>query len=245
MAALSDHQLEALASYYRLFESHPEMFARRKRRPIVRDPHVLENFAAEHEVILGVVARTPYLWLVNDLVQSRDAADRPLLHPYLRIISPPQSPGGSPPTTGSVVLATIDAPATTSGELIVLIEQERHATGRLELELPRGFGQPGVSPSDQALAELRQETGYRGNLAYFLGATLSDSGTSDRSAAFFHVPVADQDERAPEDAEAITRVVLLTRDEIWRRIDSGEVRDAFTVQALALYERRLRKVSLS
>jgi len=60
------------------------------------------------------------------------------------------------------------------------------------------------------------------------------------NAFFFHVPVTGQGEAAPEAGEAITRIVLLTRDELWEHIDSGAVCDAFTLQALGLYEHRLR-----
>ena len=37
-------------------------------------------------------------------------------------------------------------------------------------------------------------------------------------------------------ADAVTGMQL-TRSELWARIDSGALRDSFTVQALALYER--------
>lgn len=73
----------------------------------------------------------------------------------------------------------------------------------------------------------------------FLGTTLTDSGTTDRSVSFFHVPVIGNAARKPEPQEAISRVVHVTRDEHWAYIDSGMIRDAYTVQALALYERRL------
>ena len=46
-------------------------------------------------------------------------------------------------------------------------------------------------------------------------------------------------EQAPETGEAITRIVLLSRNELWERIDSGALYDPFTVQALGLYEHRL------
>lgn len=239
MADLSAHQRDALTAYYRLFDSHPGLFSGRERRPIIRDPETIAAYAKDHQVVLGVVASTPYLWLINDLVRSQVASGETLLHPYLRIIAPPQTGPGLPPAAGSVILATIPPSSAEASERIVLIEQERHATGSLELELPRGFAEPGMSAADQALAELRQETGYLGEQVHLLGTTLSDSGTSDKSASFFHVPVTGQEAETHESSEAITRTVLLTRADLWKRIESGEVRDAFTVQALGLYEHRL------
>jgi len=229
---LSQHQRDALARYFWLLKSHPELFSGRARRPIVREAEMLEAFAEEHSVVLGVSVETPYLWLINDLVQSRDSSGVVLFHPYLRLIAPPRADAAP----GVVVLATVQ---TDSAQTIVLVEQERHATGTLELELPRGFGEPSTSPDSQALQELRDETGYVGNQAECLGTTLTDSGTTDRSVSFFHVPVTGRAAMTPEPQEAISRIVLLTIEELWTRIDTGSVRDAFTVQALALYERRL------
>lgn len=235
---LPARQSGALSKYCQLLKDHPGMFAGRERRPVVLDPGIMEAFAAEHGVILGVVAETPWLWLINDLVQGRDAAGRAVLFPYLRITAPPR-PGGARPGTGAVVLATVARPGTGGGEEIVLVEQERHATGTLELELPRGMAEPGVPAAAQALAELRQETGYLGREARFLGRSVSDTGLSDREAAFFHVPVTGRVAGAAEPSEAITRTVLVTRAALWDLIGSGTVRDAFTIQALALYERHL------
>jgi ADP-ribose pyrophosphatase len=235
--SLSQQQHDGLDRYYQLLDSHPELFSDRPHRPIVRDPATLEAYAAEHQVVLGVACQTPYLWLINDLVHSRTPAGGMLAHPYLRLIDPPQAAAGP----GVVVVATVPAPGTPSGQQVVLVEQERHATGTAELELPRGFGEPGTPPADQALCELRQETGYIGMQATYLGTTLTNSGISDGSVSFFHIPVTSRVDAEPEVQEAVLRSLLLPIDELWSRIDSGAIRDAFTVQALALYERRIGK----
>jgi ADP-ribose pyrophosphatase len=239
---LSEHQREALAAYGELLQACPGLFGGRERRPVVRDLGILEEYAREHRVVLGVALANPYLWLVNDLVRSRDSHGNPVLHPYLRIIAPPGRPGDDRPAGGSVVLATIAASDGVEDE-IVLVEQERHATGRPELELPRGFAAPGVPPADQALAELREETGYLGSRAQLLGTTLTDSGTSDRPVSFFHVPVTGRTASAADTGEAILRTVTVPRAELWNLIEAGTVRDGFTVQALGLYERRLARAA--
>lgn len=236
---LTTHQRDALARYRSLMETRDDWFTGRHLRPIVRDPAVLATFAGEHRVVLGVVAATPYGWLLNDLVESRDHDGGTVLHPYLRLVAPPDEAG----SVGVVVLATVREPETepeTGTESIVLLEQERHTTGTLELELPRGFGRADTPPEAQALRELAEETGYLGTRAERLGETLTDSGMTDSAVAFFHVVTTGRAGTGrPETQEAIAGVTLVTRDELWARIDSGAVRDAFTVQALALYERRL------
>lgn len=235
---LSERQREALDRYFGLMKAHPELFTDRANRPIVQDPARLQDFAQEHQADLGVLVATPYLWLVNDLVQSRDSSGATLEYTYLRIIAPP----GQGAASGVVALATVHRPEDGQGvESIVLVEQERHATGSLELELPRGFANPSEPAELHILEELRTETGYVGANAEYLGTTLTDSGLTDRAVAFFHVPVTDRIPESPESHEAIRRSVLLTRTELWSRIFSGEIRDAFTVQALALYEGRLTR----
>jgi ADP-ribose pyrophosphatase len=236
ISGLSEHQREALASYFQLTESHPEMFRGRERRPIVLDRALIEAYALEHAEVLGVGFANQYLWVVNDLVRSRDRAGNVVLHPYLRTMGPPQ-PAGTPTGAGSVIVATVPASGPEGSERIILVEQERHQTGALALELPRGFAAPGVSPGDQALRELAEETGYRGEEVHLLGRT---GASADHLASFFHIPVTGQGDQAPETGEAITRIVLLTKDELWEHIDSGAVHDPFSVQALGLYEHRLK-----
>ncbi len=51
-------------------------------------------------------------------------------------------------------------PVTPSGEL-VLIEQFRHGTGTVTVEIPGGAVDPGESPEGAARRELEEETGYR------------------------------------------------------------------------------------
>lgn len=238
-AGLTDRQTEALDAYFRLMESCPGLFEGREMRPIVRDRPTVERFAAEHGTVLGVVTPGPYMWLVNDLVRSRTQSGEPFLHPYIRIVEP--SAPGQEPQPGAVVLATLDDPDAGAGERIVLIRQERHATGVLELELPRGHTRPGVAAADQALTELREETGYLGESARLLGTMRHDTALTAAQVSYFHVRVTSQGPAEHEITEAIAGIVLLTRQELWERIDSGEMRDSFTVHALALYERALSR----
>src|SRR5579863_10088635 len=165
MSDLSERQREALATYYKLVEARPAMFGGRERRPIVLDRAIIEDYCrSRSDVVIGVALATPYLWVLNDLVRSTDRAGNTRLHGYLRMLPPQQldseqsgaaesdaeqsEAGESGPDEhvggAPVVLATVPDPDADGGERIVLVEQERHETGRLELELPRGFGAAGV-----------------------------------------------------------------------------------------------------
>lgn len=59
-------------------------------------------------------------------------------------------------------------PVTPDGEL-VLVKQQRHGVEAFTLELPGGIVDPGETPAEAALRELREETGHRGHTAIPLG----------------------------------------------------------------------------
>jgi 8-oxo-dGTP pyrophosphatase MutT (NUDIX family) len=59
--------------------------------------------------------------------------------------------------------------ALTPDQQLVMIEQFRHGTDKVELEIPGGLMDPGESPVAAALRELREETGYEGDNARVLG----------------------------------------------------------------------------
>lgn len=236
MATLTEHQRQALDAYGTLMAEQPALFGGRGRRPIVRDREALTAYAREHGVVLGVVADTPYIYFIVDLVESRSLVGRVSRHPYLRVVPRGQLEGG----VNVVVLATLDDPSLGRSGDIVLVEQDRHALGTREIELPRGFGERMLSGEASALRELQEETGYIGDSAHLLGRTYTDSGLTDGIVSFYHVPVVRRASARPELEEAIERVHLATKDQLWEGIRSGRIRDGFTLQALALFESRSR-----
>ena len=61
-------------------------------------------------------------------------------------------------------------PLTKTGE-VVLIEQYRHGTEAVSLEIPGGMVDPGETPGETAARELFEETGYEAGELIFLGKT--------------------------------------------------------------------------
>jgi ADP-ribose pyrophosphatase len=60
--------------------------------------------------------------------------------------------------------------ALTPGQELVMIEQFRHGSNTVELEIPGGMMDPGeTDPVASAVRELREETGYAGENARLLG----------------------------------------------------------------------------
>jgi len=63
--------------------------------------------------------------------------------------------------------------AVTADEHLVMVEQYRHGSNTVELEIPGGMMDPGeTSPVATGIRELREETGYEGENAQILGQIL-------------------------------------------------------------------------
>lgn len=232
MTMLSQSQAEALDTYEKLQRARPELFQGRTLRPLVLDRAALAAYAVAHHVVLGVMAETPYVYFINDLVESRAVDGTVHRHPYLRMVSVGQLEGG----VNVVVVATIENPALGAVGSVVMVTAERHAIGAEEMELPRGFGEPGLTGEANALKELAEETGYVGECAHFLGRLNTDSGLTDGVVSYYHVPVIGRVPARPETEEMIEKVSLLSFQCIWKAIRDGDIRDGFTAAALALYE---------
>ena len=59
--------------------------------------------------------------------------------------------------------------ALTEDQRVVLVEQFRHGTEEVTLEIPGGTVDPGEDPLSAGLRELREETGYAGGEAEIIG----------------------------------------------------------------------------
>jgi 8-oxo-dGTP pyrophosphatase MutT (NUDIX family) len=125
--------------------------------------------------------------------------------------------------------------ALTDDGRVVMVEQFRHGTRRLSLELPSGVVDDGESPEDAATRELREETGFEGGDVRVLGRI--DLNPSWQRTEVHAVLVrgarraGEQDQDPTEDIA----VRLLSLDELRRKVRDGEVDAATTLSALALW----------
>jgi ADP-ribose pyrophosphatase len=159
----------------------------------------------------GVVYEDPFIILVRDAIRRPDRS----LGGYGRKL--PAS-GGS----GSVVLPVFE-------NQIVLIRQFRHATRAQHLEVPRGFGEPGVSAADQARAELREEIQAEADRLVELGRFHSNTGDSSGSTELFFAEIHGYGQ--PQESEGIVDIVLATPKRVAELIRDGQITDSFTIGA--------------
>lgn len=229
---LTQYQHESIERYLEFQKRYPSLFQPREHRHIVLDRGRLERFAERSGQALGVLVQSPYLFFLVDLVESEQSDGSLFEYTYLRVVYRHQLHGG----TNVAVVGTISDPALGPKDAVILLQQERHATGRCHLEIPRGFGEEGLSGEENALKELSQETGFIGEHATLLGETFTDTGLTDAHVAFYHVPAVARSAPEPEMQEALEGVVVIPKDDLREQVRSGKIDDAFTVQALALLE---------
>lgn len=126
-------------------------------------------------------------------------------------------------------------PVTTDGRL-VMIEQFRHGTNTVELEIPGGMLDPHeTDPIAAGVRELREETGYEGARARLIGSIFPNPAIQTNTC---HTLLAEDCERRhPVEFDATedlaTRLVPVA--EIPELIRAGRIRHALVVVALTHY----------
>jgi ADP-ribose pyrophosphatase len=122
------------------------------------------------------------------------------------------------------------------GDRVCLIRNERVAVGKTLIELPAGTIEPPDPPSETAVRELQEETGYTARSWRELpGFFMSPGILSER----MHVFVAQElTEGAParESGENIDNLVV-PWDQALRMVDRGEIEDAKTICGLLMWDR--------
>lgn len=170
-----------------------------------------------HWYDLGVVAEDRWVIVLRDLVRFPNGK----YGPYIRTIN--RASVLLKKATDVVVLPIVDGN-------VLLIKHFRHDDRSWHWEIPRGFGEEGLSPEDNARKELTEETDLHITKIIRLDADSMDGRTSSIAyfAAYATGPVA------IEHDEGIDTYRLCTFDEISQMVLSCEIDDMFTSRALVL-----------
>jgi 8-oxo-dGTP pyrophosphatase MutT (NUDIX family) len=125
-----------------------------------------------------------------------------------------------------------------------MVEQFRHGTNTVELEIPGGMMDSGdASPLETGLRELREETGYEGEKAQLIGKVFPNPAIMSNTCftvlvencALKHAVQFDSSE------DLITRLVPIS--EIPDLVSSGKIAHSLVVVALYHFDLRRKKRS--
>ncbi len=118
---------------------------------------------------------------------------------------------------------------------IVLIEQFRHGSERIELEIPSGIIEEGEKPADAALRELLEETGYeKSDRSEFkkIGEALPNPAFMRNTCYTYLLTHARLTGKTDPDEFENIRVRLVPRKDVEQLIKSGEIQHSIIITAL-------------
>ncbi len=117
------------------------------------------------------------------------------------------------------------------GDRVVLVKQFRIAVGKEVLEIPAGRLEPGESNEQRALAELKEETGFRADrLVHVASCYCSPGFTNEMDYIFLAFGLTKTAQNLEHDEHI--EIVELTFDECKRKLDRCAFDDAKTIIGL-------------
>ncbi len=131
----------------------------------------------------------------------------------------------------------VNVVATTPDNQLVMIEQYRHGTNTVELEIPGGMIDPrDASPTAAGERELREETGYEGEQPRIIGQVSPNPAIMSNACFTLHV----QNCRLKHNVEWDHGEDLMTRlipvADIPRLVATGQIRHSLVIVALYYFQ---------
>lgn len=219
------------ADYYAFAEAHPTLFANPPGAGFVilldeneireAERQMQERIATRHLptewIRAGIAYQDQYRMVLRDAVRFPNG----LLGIYTRIVR-----NGVP---GVIILPVHQ-------EKILLIRHFRHATRTWHLEIPRGYGEEGLTSEENAQRELKEEIGATISRLVSLGQAYPDTGALSEYNTFFYAEV--ENYGAIEAEEAIVELLPTPVPEFEHMIRVNEIEDGFTITAYGLAKAR-------
>lgn len=181
---------------------------------IIDDINMLVDYSKAHGVKLGIIYESPFHIFVVDLVRNKAGK----LFPCERLVKTAVG--------NSVVVVPFR-----EGK-IILLKQFRHALGDYQYCFPRGFGEPDISPEENARKEIGEELNCTSSDYVFLGNTVADSGVCGEKICVFCCNVDEPTVNVLD--ENIESYIAVTDSELLEMIGQGKINDGFTLSAVAL-----------
>lgn len=128
--------------------------------------------------------------------------------------------------------------ALTPGNRLVMVEQYRHGTDEVTLEVPGGMVDDGESPGDAAARELAEETGYTGTAPVRLGGVHPNPAIQSNHHTTWLVENARRTRDTDLDEGEHIHVVEVPLDDVERLVREGAITHSLVI--CAFYWLKLR-----
>lgn len=132
----------------------------------------------------------------------------------------------------------VNVVAVTEDDRMVFVEQYRHGSNTVELEIPGGvMDATDSSPVVAGLRELREETGYAGDEARLIGEVFSNPAIMNNRTYTVFVRNCREDHKTEFDhgEDLVTRLIPV--GEVHSLVAAGEIRHSLVVAALYHFSR--------
>ncbi len=211
--------------YFELIKEHPDWFDNSNSLiKIITDKErisdwvekqkkkLIENNLPESYADVGVVYEDPFIFILRDLVQFHSGR----LSTYFRLINKAE---------------LSDSPAVAllpryKGKYLIQ-HQFRHPTRSWHYEIPRGFGEAGLSGKENAAKELLEEVGGEIENIVELGILHNNTGIEGNAIQLFFADLKNIGH--PNIEEGIEKIEWVSLEQLENMIKNGEITDSFTI----------------
>ena len=114
------------------------------------------------------------------------------------------------------------------------IKHFRHSIRDFCYEIPRGSQESKLTSEENAQIELKEEINAIPLELIYLGNVLADSGLLGSNSSIYCAKITADQLEINDDGEGISHIVLLSYDELVKKILDGEIQDSYTLTALYL-----------
>jgi ADP-ribose pyrophosphatase len=172
---------------------------------------------------IGVVYEDPYIMVLRDLVKFPSGE----VGSYFRIINSADLRGGK----STVILPIFD-------NKILLLRQFRHPTRKWHWEVPRGYGEPDITPEENAKKEVFEEIGGEISELIDLGPFHNNTGVEGGEVELYFAKLRSIGKTNLD--EGIKFYKLVEPILVEKMISNAEITDGFTIAAFT--RAKLRKL---
>ena len=215
-----DPMRRSLKKYYKLRKEKPELFKSEADLPIEFNIKAIKQFMKDTKREIGVVYESPYRMLIVDLIRDEE---NKRYYAYERVVSLQK---------GGVVIIPKHK------DKLILLKQFRHSLRDFQYSFPRGFGEAGIDPLENAKKELCEELNLKPEniiSGKLLGTTVADSGLCGDTVYVYLCEIDAENVEVDKVIEGIKSSTEKTSEELLSMIQKGEITDGFTLSAYSLY----------